>query len=110
MTTTCQNCKKQFVPTSTTGVPQKYCSSKCRNKSANDRRFERYRENIINDVEGDRLSMDEHPKKENEISILTKRINFLEYATIEMGKQHLNMMDHMHQLLDIVTKQMDYED
>lgn len=109
MTTTCQNCKKQFVSTSTTGVPQKYCSSKCRNKSANERRFERYRESILGEAESDRHPMEREPLPKNEIMILTEKVDFLRWYIMELSKQQLSTIENIRTLTDIVSNKLELE-
>lgn len=109
MITTCQNCNKQFSPTSVTGVPQKYCSAKCRNKSANDRRFERYKESIINEVQDDRRQPGNAPLHKNhnhndDIQLLSDKIDFLQWVILQMGEQQLKTIDSIGKLQDFVIE------
>ena len=44
------HCNTQFTTTNKTGVEQKYCSTNCRMKAANERRFDNFKNKILNEA------------------------------------------------------------
>jgi hypothetical protein len=49
-TKNCMHCNTQFTTTNKTGVEQKYCSTNCRMKAANERRFDNFKNKILNEA------------------------------------------------------------
>lgn len=49
-TKNCMHCNTQFITTNKTGVEQKYCSTNCRMKAANERRFDNFKNKILNEA------------------------------------------------------------
>jgi hypothetical protein len=48
-TKNCMHCNTQFTTTNKTGVEQKYCSTNCRMKAANERRFDNFKNKILSE-------------------------------------------------------------
>jgi len=58
-TKNCMQCNKEFESKLSSGVEQKYCSKQCRMKSANDRRLETIKTNIVNEIKGSSILQQE---------------------------------------------------
>jgi len=70
-TKNCMHCNTQFTTTNKTGVEQKYCSTNCRMKAANERRFDNFKNKILNEAS--------HKQQEN---IYTKPIGNINHNDI----------------------------